>query len=252
MAAPSGTSWSSVFGSGNYQARLGIYISLSSTNTQTTVTAQIWYWARYAVSDSGNTFYMDWDSYADTSIGSKSISTSNSEWSTSNQIAIGTYSKTFNRGTSNQTGYFSSRFKNIEYGGGSGSYYVSYTIPALSKYTVSYNANGGTGTMSTDTVQYNAKYKTKANSFTRPGYKWVGWNEKSDGTGTDWTGYVGKEWTWTYTKSITLYAIWKPESMMHLTQGGTAKRGKALFKSGSWKNGIPWLRVNGTWKRGGA
>ena len=79
-------------------------------------------------------------------------------------------------------------------------------------YTVAYNANGGTGSMSTDTVTYNTSYTTKANAFSRTGYTFAGWNEKEDGSGTDWTAWIGKPWTWTYTKNITLYAQWRVNS----------------------------------------
>ena len=83
--------------------------------------------------------------------------------------------------------------------------YAQWTV---NKYTVTYNANGGTGTMATDTVSYGTGYVTKTNAFTRTGYTFKGWNEKADGTGTDWTSWIGKSWTWTYTKNITLYAQW--------------------------------------------
>ena len=82
-------------------------------------------------------------------------------------------------------------------------------------YTVTYNANGGTGTMSPSTVTYNSSFMTRKNAFTRVGYTFNGWNEKADGTGTAWglssAGVYesGKSWTWTYTHDITLYAQWK-------------------------------------------
>ena len=77
------------------------------------------------------------------------------------------------------------------------------------KYKVSYNANGGTGTMSTDTILYGQDYTAKENAFTRNGYTFIGWNENADGTGVDWTTWIGKPWMWQYTKNITLYAQWK-------------------------------------------
>ena len=83
-----------------------------------------------------------------------------------------------------------------------------YAQWTANKYTVAYNANGGSGTMATDTVSYGTGYVTKTNAFTRTGYTFKGWNEKADGTGTDWTNWIGKSWTWTYTKNITLYAQW--------------------------------------------
>ena len=84
-----------------------------------------------------------------------------------------------------------------------------YAHWTANKYTVTYNANGGSGTMATDKATYGAGYVTKANAFSRTGYTFVGWNEKADGTGTDWTNWIGKSWTWTYTKNITLYAQWR-------------------------------------------
>lgn len=85
-------------------------------------------------------------------------------------------------------------------------------------YTVTYNANGGSGTMSPSTATYNADFKTTANAFTRSGYIFTGWNESADGSGVAWgisssnsgTAESGNAWTWTYTKSITLYAQWTP------------------------------------------
>ena len=56
MAAPSGTTWGSIVGSGSKQGRIGIYVSVSNSNTQSTVSIQVYFWSRYAVSDSGNNF----------------------------------------------------------------------------------------------------------------------------------------------------------------------------------------------------
>lgn len=76
-------------------------------------------------------------------------------------------------------------------------------------YKVIYNSNGGTGTMSADTATYDSNYTTKSNEFSRSGYKFIGWNEKPDGTGTDWTSRIGKPFKWNYTNDVTLYAQWQ-------------------------------------------
>ena len=82
-------------------------------------------------------------------------------------------------------------------------------------YTVTYNANGGSGTMSSSTATYNSDFITRQNKFTRSGYTFIGWNEKADGSGISWTlssdGVYesGNPWKWTYTKNITLYAQWE-------------------------------------------
>ena len=82
-------------------------------------------------------------------------------------------------------------------------------------YTISYNSNGGTGTMASDTVSTGGKATIKSNTFTRTGYKFVGWTTKSDGTddGYGWTGWSG---TWNYDNGqygiandkLVLYARW--------------------------------------------
>ncbi len=82
-------------------------------------------------------------------------------------------------------------------------------------YTISYNSNGGTGTMTSDTVSTGGKATIKSNTFTKTGYKFVGWTTKSDGTddGHGWTGWSG---TWNYDNGqygiandkLVLYARW--------------------------------------------
>ena len=97
-----------------------------------------------------------------------------------------------------------------------GNEYILYI--SANQYTVTYNANKGSGSMSPDTVTYNTAYKTKKNTFTRTGYTFTGWNEKADGTGTAWSlsssgvYEANKTWTWAYTHDITLYAQWKPNN----------------------------------------
>ena len=81
--------------------------------------------------------------------------------------------------------------------------------------------------MSADTATYDSNYTTKANSFTRTGYTFTGWNEKADGTGTSWTSYIGKPWKWTYTNNVTLYAQWKASNytIKFDANGGTGSMG---------------------------
>lgn len=87
-----------------------------------------------------------------------------------------------------------------------------YAIWENNEYTITYNGNGGVynGSITwSENVRYGASYTTKGNFFTRNEYKFKGWNEKADGTGTDWTAWIGNPWVWTYTRNVTLYAIWE-------------------------------------------
>lgn len=87
---------------------------------------------------------------------------------------------------------------------------TTYTLDAVTwEWSVNYNANGGYGDTYVDYVTYKSSYTTRANWFNRTGYTFTGWNEASNGSSTSWTAYINKPWTWTYTKSITLFAQWK-------------------------------------------
>ena len=69
---------------------------------------------------------------------------------------------------------------------------------------ITFNANGGEGTMGTQTVKPNKATALTANTFTRADYDFAGWNTEADGTGT---AYVDKAEITTDT-DITLYAQW--------------------------------------------
>ena len=82
-------------------------------------------------------------------------------------------------------------------------------------YTISYGANGGSGSMTSDTVSIGDTVTIKNNTFTKTGYTFTGWTTKSDGTddGYGWTGWSG---TWNYdngqyginNNKLVLYARW--------------------------------------------
>ena len=71
--------------------------------------------------------------------------------------------------------------------------------------TVSFDANGGTGSMSSMTFGKGETKNLTANKFTRTGYIFKGWNTKADGTGTS---YSDKQ-SITPTENLTLYAQWE-------------------------------------------
>lgn len=74
-------------------------------------------------------------------------------------------------------------------------------------YKVNYNANGGLGSMSPDSVKYNENYTAKDNEYSNAGYQFVGWNTDPNGNGDSWVPGVSK--LFTYKKDITLYAQWE-------------------------------------------
>ena len=88
-------------------------------------------------------------------------------------------------------------------------YIESYTlvyepIASAPTYIVTFNANGGTGTMAPQIAA--AATSLTANSFTRTGYEFGGWNTATNGSGTAYTD--GQQYD--FSADLTLYAQWKP------------------------------------------
>lgn len=70
---------------------------------------------------------------------------------------------------------------------------------------ITFNANGGTGEMAAQVVHVNKDENLKANTYTRTGMSFKGWNTKADGTGT---AYANKA-SINVNADITLYAQWE-------------------------------------------
>ena len=114
-------------------------------------------------------------------------------------------------------------------------------------YTIAYNANNGSGTMSNTSATYDANVTLRNNSFTRTNYAFVGWNTKSDGSGTSYAnGATVKNLATSGT--VTLYAQWEKTYTVKFngngnTGGSTANQ---TFIYGTAQN----LTANGFTKTG--
>ena len=78
-------------------------------------------------------------------------------------------------------------------------------------YTVVFNANGGTGSMSNQTMTYDKSASLKSNTFSKTGYHLAGWATSSSGAvvytnGQSVTNIAG------INSSVTLFAIWEANS----------------------------------------
>ncbi|MGB7104681.1 MAG: G1 family glutamic endopeptidase [Acidimicrobiales bacterium] len=80
-------------------------------------------------------------------------------------------------------------------GGGGGA-------PPPTSYTVTFNANGGSGSMTSETSSTEVALTT--NTFTYSGYTFDDWNTAANGLGTSYAN----EATYPFTASVTLYAQW--------------------------------------------
>lgn len=92
----------------------------------------------------------------------------------------------------------------------SGTLNADFTTPCIwlgQKYTITYKANGGSGSDQSQTVNYGTSWTTKAsNTFSRSGYSFTVWNTKADGSGT--TYHASTAQTAAQNGNVTLYAIW--------------------------------------------
>jgi len=79
-----------------------------------------------------------------------------------------------------------------------------------STYTVTFNANGGSGTVPSQTVNAGSSITLPSGSgLSKSGYTFEGWNTNSSGTGTTYSAGA----SYTPASDITLYAKWNIESV---------------------------------------
>lgn len=82
---------------------------------------------------------------------------------------------------------------------------ATVSIPALAPATITFNANGGSGSVDAISTYVGVANTIPSNSLTRTGYTFNGWNTASDGSGTAYA--TGS--TITPTGNVTLYAQWQ-------------------------------------------
>lgn len=85
----------------------------------------------------------------------------------------------------------------------------------VTTYTVTFDANGGEGTMDTQLFTEDYEKALSANKFTREGYSFAGWNTMRDGTGTAYTDQQKIK----VVADMTLYAQWKEERPVTMHNG---------------------------------
>ena len=96
-----------------------------------------------------------------------------------------------------------------------------YTVPVTGDWTfvaqweantykVTFDANGGEGTMDAQTFTYDVAQNLTANAFTRTGYTFKGWNTAADGSGTAYDNEAEvRNLTADQNGNVTLYAQWE-------------------------------------------
>ena len=82
--------------------------------------------------------------------------------------------------------------------------YIRPILNEAGTFSVSYNANGGSGYMKSQMFYDGIEQMLQANAFTREGFVLMGWNTKADGSGTS---YKNGE-VISISQNVTLYAQW--------------------------------------------
>lgn len=201
--------------------RIRADVSVSTSNTAATYTVALYLENRYA--NVRNTpFY-----------GSVTIAGTASNWNRTgvypgNTYHLGTATKTVNKGTISQTvaisfrGYFGSGSSSAAYRNGT-SGTANQTLAAKPSYTVSYNANGGSGAPGNQTKWYGETLKLSSTKPSRTGYSFQGWATSSGGSvayasGASYTGNA----------ALTLYAVWKANTyaVKYNANGGSGAPGQ--------------------------
>ena len=118
--------------------------------------------------------------------------------------------------------------------------YAQWSKNAPAQVKVSYNANGGAGTMEPVTGDVGSKIVIQQNGFTRSEYTFTGWNTQADGKGTAYK--AGDSFTLT-DKDTVLYAQWSKNS----GSAGTGTNGTAkptdIPKTGDNSNLTLWFAL---------
>lgn len=113
-------------------------------------------------------------------------------------------------------------FKNFNNDNGdSASKTVSFnvTVPAWTSYTITFNANGGTGAPSSQSKWKNITLTLSSTKPTRTGYTFLGWSTSSTAT----TATYSAGGSYTANAAATLYAVWKANtySVSYNANGGS-------------------------------
>ncbi len=86
-------------------------------------------------------------------------------------------------------------------------YSVLYAQWTANVYSVTYNLNGGSGTVAQDSATYDSAYTMASSSgISKTGYRFAGWSQQLEGGTLLQPNYT---FNWTISNDVTFYAIWE-------------------------------------------
>lgn len=115
-------------------------------------------------------------------------------------------------------------------------YTAQYSATARVFYTITFNANGGEGSMEPQRFEVGVDTALNTNAFTRENYKFIGWNTAADGSGAT---YADEGAILELTGDMTLYAQWQ-----FWNGWFTDVNGKQYYKDGELQK-TGWTLIDG-------
>lgn len=156
-------------------------------------------------------------------------------------VTLGTKDITVSKTKTTQTLNASNTVKVTSVSSGTQTASTSYSIPAKTSYTVSYNANGGSGAPSSQTKWHGESLTLSSTKPTRTGYTFAGWAlSQADANNNTWYYQAGG--TCGKNENLTLYAVWTEHKLTvnYYSNYATSAFEEALNTVGSDKNVKVW------------
>ena len=119
-----------------------------------------------------------------------------------------------------------------------GTLYAQWTV---NSYTVVYNANGATGSMASQTVNYGVTFNLTGNAFVRTGYTFKGWATTASGSVAYANSASVSNLSSTNGATVTLYAVWElnPYTITFNANGGSVSPTTKEVAYGTVASGFP-------------
>lgn len=135
-------------------------------------------------------------------------------------------------------GTYTAYVDTVNYYHGKTSNTVSFTVKDKT-YTVSYNANGGSGVPSSQTKLHNKTSTLSTTKSSRTGYTFKNWNTKSDGSGTSYSSGG----SYTANSAATLYAQWTANKYTVTLDNQSATTAGTTSASATYGSAMPSITV---------
>ena len=182
----------------------GVALDLTATVNTVTRTSATEYTVKFNVS-----WATHWNTKTDYGMsvssggGSVSLNSSGTKAASGSGTFTGTYSTTANAAATKTVTVTFRNYNTDHNDSATKSISLSASVPAWTSYTVSYNANGGSGAPSAQTKWKDQALTLSSTKPTRTGYTFAGWATSSSGSVAYNAGC-----SYTSNASVTLYAKW--------------------------------------------